>query len=105
MDLHVYGGDEGNRTPDPLSARQVLSQLSYIPGGLGRVESAPGRVGLYEMAGGAVKWRSGTAASEACGTQRVIPEMAWGSLPGREEIPRGYTNISPAAQSWSMVIS
>ena len=25
------GGDEGIRTPDPLLARQVLSQLSYIP--------------------------------------------------------------------------
>ena len=25
------GGDEGDRTPDPLRARQVLSQLSYIP--------------------------------------------------------------------------
>jgi len=27
----VYGGDEENRTPDPLLARQVLSQLSYAP--------------------------------------------------------------------------
>ena len=26
-----YGGDEGNRTPDPLLAGQVLSQLSYTP--------------------------------------------------------------------------
>jgi hypothetical protein len=26
-------GDEGDRTPDPLLAKQVLSQLSYIPGG------------------------------------------------------------------------
>ena len=25
------GGDEGNRTPDPLLAKQVLSQLSYTP--------------------------------------------------------------------------
>ena len=25
------GGDEENRTPDPLLARQVLSQLSYTP--------------------------------------------------------------------------
>jgi hypothetical protein len=24
-------GDEGDRTPDPLLAKQVLSQLSYIP--------------------------------------------------------------------------
>ena len=24
-------GDEGNRTPDPLLAKQVLSQLSYTP--------------------------------------------------------------------------
>ena len=27
----VRGGDEENRTPDPLLARQVLSQLSYTP--------------------------------------------------------------------------
>ena len=27
----LYGGDEENRTPDPLLARQVLSQLSYAP--------------------------------------------------------------------------
>jgi hypothetical protein len=26
-------GDEGIRTPDPLLARQVLSQLSYTPMG------------------------------------------------------------------------
>ena len=25
------GGDEEDRTPDPLRARQVLSQLSYTP--------------------------------------------------------------------------
>ena len=25
------GGDEGIRTPDPLLAKQVLSQLSYAP--------------------------------------------------------------------------
>ena len=28
---HRRGGDEENRTPDPLLARQVLSQLSYTP--------------------------------------------------------------------------
>ena len=28
----TYGGDEGNRTLDPLLAGQVLSQLSYTPG-------------------------------------------------------------------------
>ena len=27
----AFGGDEGIRTPDPLRARQVLSQLSYTP--------------------------------------------------------------------------
>ena len=27
------GGDEGTRTPDPLLAKEVLSQLSYIPAG------------------------------------------------------------------------
>ena len=28
-----FGGDEEDRTPDPLLARQVLSQLSYTPTG------------------------------------------------------------------------
>ena len=27
----MVGGDEETRTPDPLRAKQVLSQLSYIP--------------------------------------------------------------------------
>ena len=27
----VFGGDDRNRTCDPLNANQVLSQLSYIP--------------------------------------------------------------------------
>ena len=27
----AHGGDEEDRTPDPLLARQVLSQLSYTP--------------------------------------------------------------------------
>ena len=26
-----FGGDEETRTPDPLLAKEVLSQLSYIP--------------------------------------------------------------------------
>ena len=29
--LALFGGDEEDRTPDPLLARQVLSQLSYTP--------------------------------------------------------------------------
>ena len=29
--LVPFGGDEEDRTPDPLRARQVLSQLSYTP--------------------------------------------------------------------------
>ena len=28
---YKHGGDEEDRTPDPLRARQVLSQLSYTP--------------------------------------------------------------------------
>ena len=29
--INLIGGDEENRTPDPLLARQVLSHLSYAP--------------------------------------------------------------------------
>ena len=28
---YKHGGDEEDRTPDPLRAKQVLSQLSYTP--------------------------------------------------------------------------
>ena len=31
MKYLISNGDEGIRTPDPLLARQVLSQLSYTP--------------------------------------------------------------------------
>ena len=31
FDAFASGGDEEDRTPDPLLARQVLSQLSYTP--------------------------------------------------------------------------
>ena len=31
LPLSKNGGDEENRTPDPLLARQVLSHLSYTP--------------------------------------------------------------------------
>ena len=36
MSPHAGGGDEEIRTPDPLRARQVLSQLSYTPMSRGR---------------------------------------------------------------------
>ena len=32
--INPMSGDEGIRTPDPLLARQVLSQLSYTPKGV-----------------------------------------------------------------------
>ena len=35
---HTTGGDDGNRTHDPLLAGQVLSQLSYTPIGLGIIQ-------------------------------------------------------------------
>ena len=34
----MVGGREGIRTPDPLLAKQVLSQLSYVPNGESRPE-------------------------------------------------------------------
>ena len=43
------GGDEENRTPDPLLARQVLSQLSYAPNLL-KVEPSKLNINLSECA-------------------------------------------------------
>ena len=40
------GGDEEVRTPDPLRARQVLSQLSYTPVGLKELLSPQNRTTL-----------------------------------------------------------
>ena len=37
------GGDEEDRTPDPLRARQVLSQLSYTP------TSQPSLLGIFKI--------------------------------------------------------
>ena len=52
------GGDEQNRTVDPLLARQVLSQLSYTPifGGhlFGRVSSSTLKVPLHTKTAPAV---------------------------------------------------
>jgi hypothetical protein len=31
LSMQMVGGAEGIRTPDPLLAKQVLSQLSYSP--------------------------------------------------------------------------
>jgi hypothetical protein len=41
-------GDEGARTPDPLLAKQVLSQLSYIPGWVTRLFKDRMRVPGFE---------------------------------------------------------
>ena len=41
------GGDEENRTPDPLLARQVLSQLSYTP--VFRVKIVELRVKIHSL--------------------------------------------------------
>ena len=38
-----FGGDEEDRTPDPLLARQVLSQLSYTP------TSQPSLLGIFKI--------------------------------------------------------
>ena len=41
--LFQSSGDEGIRTPDPLLARQVLSQLSYTPKGIWQPPALPCR--------------------------------------------------------------
>ena len=47
MILSSFGGGKENRTPDPLLAKQMLSQLSYTPNclvGLGRLELPTSRL-------------------------------------------------------------
>ena len=43
-DVLSVSGDKGIRTPDPLLARQVLSQLSYIPGVIWHPPALPCRL-------------------------------------------------------------
>ena len=45
--VEIIGGGKEDRTPDPLLAKQVLSQLSYTPNllvGLGRLELPTSRL-------------------------------------------------------------
>ena len=46
----INGGGKGNRTLDPLRARQVLSQLSYIPLWWTFRDSNPGPTGYEPVA-------------------------------------------------------
>ncbi len=47
--VQIRGGDEGTRTPDPLLAKEVLSQLSYIPtAGIVSVAAVPVKGALAE---------------------------------------------------------
>jgi hypothetical protein len=48
----IDGGDEETRTPDPLLARQVLSQLSYTPkmrSGRRMLEAGKNRIGTADL--------------------------------------------------------
>ena len=44
--VKASGGDEGTRTPDPLLAKEVLSQLSYIPAADRDASRSAGVVGV-----------------------------------------------------------
>jgi hypothetical protein len=56
-----WGGDEGNRTPNPRLAKAVLCQLSYVPG------TAPGWAAATYFDASAVASRHSEAASaRAC---------------------------------------
>ena len=50
VDCFQSSGDEGIRTPDPLLARQVLSQLSYTPIWWTFRDSNPGPTGYEPVA-------------------------------------------------------
>ena len=55
--LLAFGGDERNRTADPLLAKQVLSHLSYIPRMIldGRL-NIPNRRSKIRHVGGGPSW-------------------------------------------------
>jgi hypothetical protein len=57
----VVGGDEGTRTPDPLLAKEVLSQLSYIPTPVGILaRSRACRGGPFKLRDRSGKYAHGT---------------------------------------------
>ena len=52
----LCGGDEESRTPDPLLARQVLSQLSYTPTCLYRLDVCSSHLSPFLNGTGGLKW-------------------------------------------------
>ena len=72
------GGDEGTRTPDPLLAKEVLSQLSYIPIGVPRILSAP-----THRVNAARRVAIGRRRSGAHGAELVAPRATARRGPGR----------------------
>ena len=87
------GGDEGDRTPDLLTASQALSQLSYAPVRRSTIRELPRRCkdnfGKYSAARG-----TGTRPK-----RHTMPEIARGACPagGGEAAARlsGFTPVAP----------
>ena len=86
-----HGGDVGARTPDPLLAKQVLYQLSYIPTGRGVVRFAA----LASCRPGA---RSGSTRSLALAAAPSQPRTAneKGPTEGRKPWPLSGLAVGPA---------
>ncbi len=82
--IQCSGGDEGDRTPDLLTASQALSQLSYAPVRRSTIRELPRRCkdNLGKSFGGGAGDAGRARERGALGTSRVPPTAVF-SLPWR----------------------
>ena len=90
--IQCSGGDEGNRTPDLLTASQALSQLSYAPVRKSTIRELPrrckdkfGKSFAPRRAGGAARPR--TQARERAPKPRNAPFRPGGRTPRAAALP------------------
>ena len=109
--IQCSGGDEGDRTPDLLTASQALSQLSYAPVRRSTIRELPRRCkdnfGKYFAGGGeGGAARPRTRARERASKSRDAPSRPRGAprgrRPRRPPLRRPWDISSPADRRFSL---